>query len=268
MELIYHLIHILSDSAKDVLPLIGVILFFQLVVIKKKIDQAGNLVYGFFLVIIGLAVFFAGLEEGLFPLGESITSQLTDFHFLARGNSAIIKEIEQGGLIHSELYFWTYVFAFLIGFSTTIAEPALIAVALKAEQITTGAISSLGLRIAVAVCVAIGITIGCHRIIIGSPLHWYIIIGYIAVICQTYFAPRMIVPLAYDSGGVTTSTVTVPLVTALGIGLASNVPGRSVLIDAFGLIAFASLFPVIVVLAYATIGESIEKIRRRKKSSH
>ena len=266
MELIYHSAHVLLGTIKDILPIIGVVIFFQLLVIKKKIENLGRLVYGFVLVVIGLAVFLIGLEEGLFPLGESMSKQLTNFHFLAKGNAILLEHIEKTGIIHPSLYFWTYLFAFFIGFSTTIAEPALIAVALKAKEVTTGAISFWGLRIAVAFGVAIGISLGCYRIIIGTPLHWYIIFGYILVICQTYYAPKMIIPLAYDSGGVTTSTVTVPLVTALGIGLASNIPGRSVLIDAFGLIAFASLFPIITVLFFGTVAEWLVKRRKREKA--
>ena len=266
MELIYHSAHVLLGTIKDILPIIGVVIFFQLLVIKKKIENLGRLIYGFVLVIIGLAVFLVGLEEGLFPLGESMSKQLTNIHFLAKGNAVLLEHIENKGIMHPSLYFWTYIFAFFIGFSSTIAEPALIAVALKAEEVTTGAISSWGLRIAVAFGVAIGISLGCYRIIIGTPLHLYIIFGYILVICQTYYAPKMIIPLAYDSGGVTTSTVTVPLVTALGIGLASNIPGRSVLIDAFGLIAFASLFPIITVLFFGTVAEWLAKRRKREKA--
>jgi hypothetical protein len=131
------------------------------------------------------------------------------------------------------------------------AEPALIAVARKAEELSAGAIGAWGLRVAVAVGVAIGISLGAYRIVVGAPLHEFIIVGYVVVITQTFFAPKLIVPLAYDSGGVTTSTVTVPLVAGLGLGLAESVPGRSPLIDGFGLIAFASLFPIIAVMAYA-----------------
>ncbi len=265
MDLIYHSVDVLLGTFKDVLPIIGVIMFFQLVVIRTKIDNPGRLVYGFFLVVIGLSIFMIGLEEGLFPLGEAMSRQLTDFHFLAKGDASLLEEIEKTGTVYPSLYFWTYIFGFSIGFSTTIAEPALIAVALKAEEVSTGAISSWGLRLTVALGVAIGIALGCYRIVTGTPLHWYIIAGYIVVICQTYFAPKMIIPLAYDSGGVTTSTVTVPLVAALGIGLASSVPGRSVIVDAFGLIAFASLFPIITVLGYAIIAERIA-MRSRKKS--
>ena len=268
MELFYHSIKVLLGTLKDVSPIIGVILFFQLIVIRKKIDNPGRLIYGFCLVVIGLSIFMIGLEEGLFPLGEAMSRQLTNFHFLAKGNATLLEEIETTGSVYPLLYFWTYIFGFCIGFATTIAEPALIAVALKAEEVSTGAISSWGLRIAVALGVAIGISIGCHRIITGTPLHWYIIAGYLVVICQTYFAPKLIIPLAYDSGGVTTSTVTVPLVAALGIGLASNVPGRSVIVDAFGLIAFASLFPIISVLGYGIISEWKANMSRRKKYRH
>ncbi len=268
MELFYHSIKVLLGTLKDVSPIIGVILFFQLIVIRKKIDNPGRLIYGFCLVVIGLSIFMIGLEEGLFPLGEAMSRQLTNFHFLAKENATLLEEIETTGSVYPLLYFWTYIFGFCIGFATTIAEPALIAVALKAEEVSTGAISSWGLRIAVALGVAIGISIGCHRIITGTPLHWYIIAGYLVVICQTYFAPKLIIPLAYDSGGVTTSTVTVPLVAALGIGLASNVPGRSVIVDAFGLIAFASLFPIITVLGYGIISEWRANMSRRKKYRH
>jgi hypothetical protein len=152
-------------------------------------------------------------------------------------------------------YYGVYAFAFAVGFATTVAEPALIAVALKAAELSNGAISSWGLRVAVALGVAIGIALGCYRIVTGIPIHYFIIAGYIVVVVQTLYAPRLIVPLAYDSGGVTTSTVTVPLVAALGLGLAENVPGRSALIDGFGLIAFASLFPIMSVMAYAQLAE-------------
>ena len=152
-------------------------------------------------------------------------------------------------------YLWVYVFAFAMGFATTIAEPALIAVTLKASSLSGGALSAWGLRIAVALGVGVGITLGVFRIVIGAPIHWFIIAGYVVVVAQTLRAPKLIVPLAYDSGGVTTSTVTVPLVAALGLGLAENVPGRSPLIDGFGLIAFASLFPIMSVMGYAQLAE-------------
>jgi hypothetical protein len=161
-------------------------------------------------------------------------------------------------------YFWVYVFAASIGFATTIAEPALIAVAIKANQVSGGTITVNGLRFAVAIGVAFGVALGAFRIVTGTPLHWYIISGYVIVIFQTAFAPRSIIPLAYDSGGVTTSTVTVPLVAALGLGLAETIPGRSSLLDGFGLIAFASLFPMISVMAYAQLSEWLSGRERRK----
>ena len=156
-------------------------------------------------------------------------------------------------------YYWVYIFAFAIGFSTTIAEPSLIAVAIKANEVSGGSIGVWGLRISVAIGVAVGIALGTFRIVTGLPIHYFIIAGYIVVVIQTCFAPKLIVPLAYDSGGVTTSTVTVPLVAALGLGLADTVPGRSTLIDGFGLIAFASLFPMMSVMAYAQISDFVAK---------
>ena len=153
-----------------------------------------------------------------------------------------------------------YLFAAAVGFATTIAEPSLIAVCMKAGEVSGGAFRPWGLRVAVAVGVAIGVSLGTFRIVTGTPLPYYIIVGYVIVIVQTVFAPREIIPLAYDSGGVTTSTVTVPLVTALGIGLATAIPGRSPLIDGFGLIAFASLFPMITVMGYVQIG--VWRLRR------
>ena len=196
-----------------------------------------KVVAGFGYVILGLSLFLIGLELALFPLGETMAMQLTQPSFLQEFGTA------SEGTIGWQDYYWVYLFAFCIGFSTTIAEPSLIAVAIKANQVSAGAISVNGLRIAVALGVAVGISLGSYRIVVGDPIHYYIITGYIVVVAQTFYAPKLIVPLAYDSGGVTTSTVTVPLVAALGLGLASTVPGRNPMIDGFGLIAFASLFP-------------------------
>ena len=160
-------------------------------------------------------------------------------------------------------YLWVYLFAAAIGFATTVAEPALLAVAIKANQVSGGTITVRGLRYAVAIGVAVGVALGGFRIVTGTPLHWYIISGYIVGIVQTTFSPKSIIPLAYDSGGVTTSTVTVPLVAALGLGLAETIPGRSPILDGFGLIAFASLFPIMAVMAYAQLVEW--KARRLKR---
>jgi hypothetical protein len=178
-----------------------------------------------------------------------MAEQLTTPAFLFGEGTEVIREFSWSD------YLWVYVFAAAIGFATTVAEPALIAVSIKANQVSGGTITVNGLRFAVAVGVAFGVALGAFRIVTGTPLQWYIITGYVIVIVQTVLAPRAIIPLAYDTGGVTTSTVTVPLVAALGLGLAETIPGRSPLLDGFGLIAFASLFPMITVMAYAQISE-------------
>ena len=249
MELLPHLFHTLLLTVRDVLPIAAVIFGFQLLVIRKPIPNLKRVLIGFLYVLVGLALFLVGLEEALFPLGKVMARQLTDPAFLYGG-------IEQlAGEIRWLDYLWVYLFAAAIGFATTIAEPSLLAVAIKAQEVSGGTIGIWGLRIAVALGVAAGIALGTFRIVTGTPLYYYIIAGYLFVIVQTLFAPRMIVALAYDSGGVTTSTVTVPLVTALGLGLASTVPGRSPVLDGFGLIAFASLFPIITVLGYAQLSQ-------------
>ena len=249
----------LSGTFWDILPIILVLGFFQVVAIRKYIPNLKQKLVGLVLVVLGLGIFIVGLEQCVFPIGTQMANQLTDLPFLAGNDSSKLEVLQNAQHIASGLYLWTYVFAFLIGFSTTLAEPALIAVAYKACDITTGAISAWGLRIAVALGVAGGVTLGAYRIVTGNPLHYYIATGYVLLLIQTWFAPKQIIPLAYDSGGVTTSCVTVPLIAALGIGLASNVPGRSPLIDGFGLIAFASLFPMFTVMAYAMISEKRTK---------
>ncbi len=233
-------------TIRDVFPIIAILAFFQLVVLRKPIPHLRQVLVGFIYVIAGLALFLVGLEKALFPLGETMARQLTDPAFIYGPDVAM-----QGVEVDWRRYYWVYLFAAAIGFSTTIAEPSLIAVSLKADQASGGTVKSWPLRIAVAVGVALSIALGTFRIVTGTPLHLYMMIGYVFVIIQTMFAPKQIVPLAYDSGGVTTSTVTVPLVTALGLGLASTVPGRSQLLDGFGLIALASLFPMITVMGYA-----------------
>ena len=257
----------LGGTFKDILPIILVLGFFQAVAIRKKIENLPTIAFGLLLVVVGLSIFIVGLEKCVFPIGTQMANQLTDLNFLTSGDESVIAAIKDSIKIDPAIYLWTYVFAFLIGFSTTLAEPALIAVALKAKEITTGAISAWGLRISVALGVAFGVNLGVYRIVTGNPLHYYIATGYAFLLVQTYFAPKMIVPLAYDSGGVTTSTVTVPLIAALGIGLAANVPGRSPLIDGFGLIAFASLFPMITVMAYAMITEILAARKRTADKS-
>ncbi len=251
MNWLIDIFNILLGTIRDIAPIIGIIVGFQLLVIRQPIPHTKQVITGFIYVIIGLSLFLLGLEKALFPLGKMMAQQLTDPAFLA-GTDAI--DFDPTTLEWFD-YGWVYAFAFLIGLATTIAEPSLIAVAIKANQVSSGAIGVWGLRIAVALGVAIGISLGCYRIVVGDPIHWYIIVGYVLVVIQTFFAPKMIIPLAYDSGGVTTSTVTVPLVAALGLGLSASVPGRNPLLDGFGLIAFASLFPIMSVMAYAQLSQ-------------
>jgi len=251
MNLLHGLLHTTAVTLFDVLPIALVIFGFQFLVLRRPIPNLKRMLLGFFYVLAGLAFFLEGLELALFPLGKAMAAQLTDPDFLL-GLSATTERI---GNLHWSDYYWVYLFAFAVGFATTIAEPALLAVAIKAKEVSGGAIGVWGLRSAVALGVAIGLVLGTWRIISGYPIHWFIIGGYVVVVIQTIFAPRLIVPLAYDSGGVTTSTVTVPLVAALGLGLAGTVPGRSPMLDGFGLIAFASLFPMMTVMAHAQIAQ-------------
>lgn len=226
----------------DLLPIILVIAFFQALIIKQPLPQTGEVLFGALLIVTGLTLFVEGLEMGLFPIGESMA------HALARKGSL----------------FWLLCFAFSLGFSTTVAEPALIAVAWEAAEIAGqgGLIGNtfesmknyaMGLRLSVAVSVGLAILIGVLRILQGWPVHYLIIGGYVVVMLMTIIAPKEIIGIAYDAGGVTTSTITVPLVAALGVGLASSIRGRSPLVDGFGLIAFASLLPMIFVMGYGLI---------------
>jgi len=235
------------DSAIDVLPVAIFLFAFQRFVIGKPLANGPQIVVGFVFVVVGLGLFLDGLEQTLFPLGRLMAEQLTDPDFLYAAAGRVAADLGW------QDYYWVYLFALAIGFATTLAEPALIAVSMKANMVSGGAITVWGLRVAVAIGVGVGVSLGCYRIISGLPLHYFIAAGYLVVILQTVVAPKLIVPLAYDSGGVTTSTVTVPLITALGLGLSEAVPGRSALLDGFGLVAFASLFPIIAVLAYGQL---------------
>ncbi len=255
MSYFSHFFGSLLSTLRDVLPIAIILFGFQLVILRKRIPNLRQILIGFVFVLLGLAFFLEGLEQALLPLGKLMAEQLTAPDFLGTAGGG------DGDWAH---YLWVYVFAFAIGFSTTIAEPSLIAVAIKANQVSGGAIGTWGLRIAVAIGVAVGISLGAYRIVTGTPLHYYIIVGYILVVIQTVFCPKTIIALAYDSGGVTTSTVTVPLVAALGLGLANNIPGRNPLLDGFGLIAFASLFPIMSVMGYAQLSEW--RARRNKRS--
>lgn len=237
---------VLLNTMRDISPILLLVIFFQLVVLKQPIPHLKRVIQGGIYVVLGLAFFLVGLEKALFPVGKIMATQLSDPEFV--------------GISGNELsfwwsYYWIYIFAAMIGFATTIAEPSLIAVALKASEVSAGTIKQWGLRITVAIGVAFALALGTFRIVTGTPLFIYIIAGYIVVIIQTIFAPKKLIALAYDSGGVTTSTVTVPIVAALGLGLSSAVPGRNPALDGFGLIAFASLFPIITVLGYAQVVE-------------
>ena len=217
---------------------------FHYFVLRQPIPHLRRVLAGLVLVVAGLAFFLIGLELALFPVGELMATQLSSPQFVFGSESAPSSPPWWK-------YGWVYLFAAIVGFSTTLAEPALIAVAYKAKQASRGTIRPWGLRLVVAIGVAVGITLGVFRIITGASLVLFVAVGYLIVIVQTAFAPKSIIPLAYDSGGVTTSTVTVPLVTALGLGLAATIPGRNPALDGFGLIAFASLCPMITVMGYA-----------------
>ena len=249
MDGLLHFGHTFLLLLRDVLPIAAILFGFQVFVLRRSIKDPARVAIGMVFVVLGLALFLEGLQTALFPIGRLMATQLTAPEFI----HGTLAEIAADPIWHD--YLWVYAFAAAVGFATTVAEPSLIAVAIKANQVSGSRISVTGLRVAVAIGVAIGVALGAFRIVTGTPLHWYIIVGYVVVILQTAVAPRGIVALAYDSGGVTTSTVTVPLIVALGLGLAETIPGRSPILDGFGLIAFASLFPIIAVLAYGQLGE-------------
>ncbi len=250
----------LLTMLRDVLPIAVILFGFQLLVLRRPIKYPARVATGMIFVLLGLTLFLEGLEIALFPVGRLMAQQLTAPEFIYDSEAGAL------GPVQWLDYLWVYVFAAAIGFATTVAEPALLAVAIKANQVSGGTITVRALRFAVAIGVAVGVALGVFRIVTGTALHWYIIGGYIVVIIQTAFAPKPIIPLAYDSGGVTTSTVTVPLVAALGLGLAETIPGRSPVLDGFGLIAFASLFPIIAVLAYAQLVEwKAQRLKRRNQ---
>jgi len=245
---------VLLNTCLDVLPIAVIIIGFQVVVLRRPLVNPRKIIIGFFYVLLGIAFFLEGLGMALFPLGTLMAEQLTSPKFLGLSD----------GAAHTWLtYGWVYLFAACLGFASALAEPSLLAVALKAEQISGGSLRARGLRVTVALGVAVGLALGTFRIVTGGSLHFYIASAYVVVTLQTLFAPRAIIALAYDSGGVTTSTVTVPLVAALGLGLASAVPGRSQLLDGFGLIAFACLFPIIALLGYAQIAHWISQLKSK-----
>jgi len=229
-------------SMRDLMPIFLVIVFFQFFVLQQQLPNIAQILLGVLFVVLGLTFFIHGLEQGLFPIGESMATA-----FARKGS-----------------LFWLLVFAFSLGFGTTVAEPALIAVAAEAADVAANGQMieaseaarksyANGLRYTVALSVGLALVIGVIRILKGWPVQWLIIGGYLLVVVMTFFAPEEIIGIAYDSGGVTTSTITVPLVTALGVGLASSIRGRNPMIDGFGLIAFASLTPMIFVMAYGML---------------
>lgn len=240
--LVRHILGPLLESARDLAPILGVIFFFQVFVLQQPVRDLDKLIVGCLLVVLGLTLFVQGLRIGLFPIGETMA-----YDFARKGS-----------------VFWLLVFAFALGFGTTVAEPALIAVAAEAAEIAAngGVIAQTeaaqadyanGLRLTVAISVGIAIMVGVLRIIKGWSVVYLIMGGYAGVVIMTAFAPPEIIGIAYDSGGVTTSTITVPLVTALGVGLASSLEGRNPMTDGFGLIAFASLTPMIFVMGYGML---------------
>jgi hypothetical protein len=258
MDVILGALQFIAASALDVLPIAIFLFAFQRLVIGKPLANSKQILVGFVFVVTGLGLFLIGLETTLFPLGKLMAQQLTNPEFL---HESVGKTLDE--LVWQD-YYWVYIFACAIGFSTTLAEPALMAVAMKANTVSGGAIGVWSLRVAVAIGAGIGVGLGCYRIVTGLPIHYFIGAGYLVVILQTIVAPKLIVPLAYDSGGVTTSTVTVPLIAALGLGLAESVPGRSALLDGFGLVAFTALFPIITVLAYGQLAVLKGRIPRFK----
>ncbi len=258
MAWLIELLETVAGTAADILPIAVFLVAFQVVLSRRLPPAWPRVAMGLVLVVVGLGLFLTGLEQALFPMGRLMAEQLTNPEFLGLADAT-------DSAVRWDTYYWVYAFAFLIGFSTTIAEPALLAVAIKANEESGGTIGVWGLRTAVALGAAVGVTLGCYRIVTGMPLHYFIIAGYLVVVLQTAITPRMIVPLAYDSGGVTTSTVTVPIITALGLGLADAIPGRSPLLDGFGLVAFACLFPIIAVLAYAQFSMLVARYGNRRE---
>ena len=230
----------LAEMVREVLPIVAVVLFFQWVALRRRLPHPLRVVVGFIMVLVGLYAFVVGLKLGLFPLGTLMAEQLIE-----QGAPALI-----------------LLFALLIGFAVTMAEPALVAIGEQAQEASPGKISAFAVRVIVAVGVALGIGFGVYRILVGGPFHYFIMAAYAVAIVLVFFAPKYIIALAFDLGGVTTSEVTVPLVTALGIGLATAVEGRDPLIDGFGLIAYASIFPVISVMAYAMVMERFPRLRK------
>lgn len=252
MELFTRLGSTAADTALNVIPIVAVLLGFQFLVLRRRLPKPRRLAAGCLALVAGVSLFLVGLEDALFPIGRSMAERLVAGSLTDGGEAAGWSR-----------FLSVYAFAAAIGFGSAFAEPALLAVALKAEQVSGGTVHAGGLRIAVALGAGFGVAVGALRIVTGAPFLHVILAGYTILGLQTLTAPRTIVPIAYDAGGVTTSTVTVPVVTALGLGLASAIPGRSPLLDGFGLIAFTCLFPIIAVLAYASLADRRQRRAKR-----
>jgi hypothetical protein len=257
MDMLARLYETAGDTLFDIAPIIAVLLGFQILVLRRKLPNLRRIIAGCAAVAIGLTLFLVGLDEALFPIGRSMAEQLTQ---------PLLNGTTTGAAADWRDYAPIYAFAACIGFAAALAEPALMAVALKAEEVSGGTVPAIGLRLAVAIGAGIGVAVGTLRIVLDASLPLMIGAAYAIVALQTLAAPRALVPIAYDVGGVTTSTVTVPVVAALGLGLAASIPGRNPLIDGFGLIAFTCLCPIIAVLAYATIADRLRRWRRRRET--
>lgn len=253
--MVHELGRMILSTLGDVAPIALFIVFFQGVVLRQPIPKLSRMLLGGVLVVLGLSVFLIGLEKALFPLGDLMATQLADPAFVGA---------EPDAPVEWTAYYWIYLFAATIGFATAIAEPALIAVALKASETSAGTISPIGLRLSVAAGIGSSLMLGTFRIVTGLPLQPFILGGIVLVAVQSYFAPRTIVSLAYDSGVVATSIVTVPIVVALGLGLSNAIPGRDPAIDGFGMIAMGCLFPILAVMTYAQV---VQRLDRRNPSS-
>lgn len=258
MDLTLDFFATLIDTALSVVPIAAFMLFFHYVVLRRQLAQPAQVAVGFLFILVGLATFLMGLEEALFPVGRIMVEQLV---------AVSVAAVPDAGS-HWTDYYLIFAFAFAIAFGAAIAEPALLAIATRVSDLSGGAIHAWGLRVAAALGVAAGVTIGSIRIAAGIPLYWCMAAGYAVIIVQTVFAPRVIVPFAYDSGGVSTSAVTVPVVTALGLALAHAVPGRTEAQDGFGLLALAATYPVVTVLAYAQVTAFIEKRMLRRRTEN
>lgn len=257
MEFLATGLRVLTTALLAILPIVAVVLFFQFVAIRRPLPNLRRAVLGMVYVMLGLVILLEGLELSLFPLGTMMANQLTDPDFIG-------PVAEASADVDWRNYYWVYLFAAALGFATSIAEPAVIAVAAKVRDVSGGTISQWGLRLAVALGVAIGLLLGTLKLVMGIPLHHFLIPVYLILLVQTWLAPRSIIPVAYDSGGVTTSIITVPLVAALGLGLANALPGRTPLLDGFGLVAFACLFPIMTVMGYAQLSVWLSRRARRR----